>query len=178
MAESDDRVGSVERHLPGALSDFKPCPSSVDLTIPLTSCAQENHDQARSISRYASDLPEFRSLSGKLLAMHLASLCGTVYVYQGKPRSIPKLLNRYRGHADSISRALSFFRPGQELGQINVSSDWLIEEFKDVGSKNLFNDHQVSLPITYERESASEPPLLSSVRRPNVEQSKESRTST
>ncbi|KAG9024714.1 hypothetical protein FRB95_011153 [Tulasnella sp. JGI-2019a] len=45
----------------------------------------ENHDQPRSISRYANDAPEWREKSGKLLALMHTTLCGTVYIYQGKP---------------------------------------------------------------------------------------------
>jgi glycosidase len=73
-----------------SLAPLSLCSLSPDFCLSL-----ENHDQARSISRFASDKPEFRSVSGKLLALLLTSLCGTVYVYQG-----------------------------QELGQINVSSEW------------------------------------------------------
>ncbi|KAG8993878.1 hypothetical protein FRB94_010308 [Tulasnella sp. JGI-2019a] len=43
----------------------------------------ENHDQPRSISRYANDAPEWREKSGKLLALMHMTLCGTVYIYQG-----------------------------------------------------------------------------------------------
>ena len=52
------------------------------------------------------------ALSGTMLAMHLATLSGTIFVYQG-----------------------------QELGQINVGADWDISEFKDVGSINLYDKH-------------------------------------
>ena len=43
----------------------------------------ENHDQSRSISRFASDKPTNRVRSGKLLAMLLGTLTGTLYLYQG-----------------------------------------------------------------------------------------------
>ena len=66
----------------------------------------ENHDQARSISRFGSDKPEFRQLSGKLLAMFLATLSGTLYIFQG-----------------------------QEIGMINLPKDWEIEEYTDVVSE-------------------------------------------
>ncbi|CEP60797.1 glycoside hydrolase family 13 protein LALA0_S01e19174g [Lachancea lanzarotensis] len=62
----------------------------------------ENHDQPRSITRFGSDSPKYRNLSGKLLALFQGSLTGTLYVYQG-----------------------------QELGQINLK-DWPIEKFEDV----------------------------------------------
>lgn len=69
----------------------------------------ENHDQSRSISRFASDAPEFRVASGKMLALMLVALSGTLYVYQG-----------------------------QELGMINFPLDWSMEEYKDVDSSNYY----------------------------------------
>jgi len=77
--------------------------------------------------------------------MHLASLCGTVYVYQGELFSSLRDTGNMEEMQMTDPRPL-FFLSGQELGQINVSADWLIDEFKDVGSKNLYNDHQVSAP--------------------------------
>ncbi|SCU86348.1 LAFA_0E00188g1_1 [Lachancea sp. 'fantastica'] len=62
----------------------------------------ENHDQPRSVTRFGSDSPKYRNLSGKLLALLEGSLTGTLYVYQG-----------------------------QELGQINLK-DWPIEKYEDV----------------------------------------------
>jgi glycosidase len=41
-----------------------------------------NHDQARCVTRFANDAPEFRARSAKLLATLHNTLCGTVYVYQ------------------------------------------------------------------------------------------------
>ncbi|MCJ1351416.1 MAG: hypothetical protein MMC33_001400 [Icmadophila ericetorum] len=71
----------------------------------------ENHDQARSISRYASDsTPEHRIRSGKLLAILLATLTGTLYIYQG-----------------------------QEIGMVNVPTDWPPEEYKDIESVEYIN---------------------------------------
>ncbi|SCU95647.1 LADA_0G16688g1_1 [Lachancea dasiensis] len=68
----------------------------------------ENHDQPRSITRFGSDSPKYRNLSGKLLALLETSLTGTLYVYQG-----------------------------QELGQINVK-DWPIEKFEDIDVRNNY----------------------------------------
>jgi glycosidase len=67
----------------------------------------ENHDQPRSVSRYASDLPEYRELSAKMLATYLGLQSGTVFLYQG-----------------------------QELGMTNVSSDWKIEDYRDIETLN------------------------------------------
>lgn len=69
----------------------------------------ENHDQARSISRFGDDSPKWRERSGKMLAMLFASLSGTLFVYQG-----------------------------QEIGMINAPKEWPIEEYKDVDSINYY----------------------------------------
>lgn len=66
----------------------------------------ENHDQGRSTSRFGSDKPEFRCLSSKLLALYLATLSGTLYVFQG-----------------------------QDIGMINLPKEWGIEEYGDVVSE-------------------------------------------
>lgn len=44
----------------------------------------ENHDQARSVTRYASDAPEHRVNASKMLATYVLSLTGTPLVYQGQ----------------------------------------------------------------------------------------------
>ncbi|KAI1848992.1 hypothetical protein JX265_013735 [Neoarthrinium moseri] len=74
-----------------------------------TTSFMENHDQARSISRFASDAPEHRVHSGRMLAMLNATLSGTLFIYQG-----------------------------QEIGMINMPEDWPIEEYKDVESGNFY----------------------------------------
>ncbi|KAK2732196.1 maltase [Colletotrichum kahawae] len=71
----------------------------------------ENHDQGRSVSRFASDAPEWRELSAKMLALMMCSMTGTLFVYQG-----------------------------QEIGMINVPRDWPIEDYKDIESQNYYND--------------------------------------
>lgn len=73
----------------------------------------ENHDWSRSISRFASDAPEHRVASGKMLALMLATLSGTLFLYQG-----------------------------QELGMINAPSTWSIDEFKDVDAANYYKEVQ------------------------------------
>lgn len=74
-----------------------------------TTAFMENHDQARSISRFASDEPQHRTQSGKMLAMLNATLSGTLFIYQG-----------------------------QEIGMINMPKDWPIEEYKDIESRNYY----------------------------------------
>lgn len=69
----------------------------------------ENHDQARSISRFCDDSPKNRVICGKLLSVLLTSLTGTLYVYQG-----------------------------QELGQVNFK-DWPFEKYEDVEFRNNYN---------------------------------------
>lgn len=44
----------------------------------------ENHDQPRSVSRYADDSSEYRELSAKMLATCLHMMQGTPYIYQGE----------------------------------------------------------------------------------------------
>ncbi|MGG5315272.1 glycoside hydrolase family 13 protein [Enterococcus sp. AZ072] len=43
-----------------------------------------NHDLPRIISRWGDDSPEFRELSGKMLAIYLHFMKGTPYIYQGE----------------------------------------------------------------------------------------------
>ncbi|KAF4974603.1 hypothetical protein FZEAL_8530 [Fusarium zealandicum] len=49
-----------------------------------TTVFMENHDQARSVSRFTDDRPEYREAGAKLLALLQASLSGTQYIYQGQ----------------------------------------------------------------------------------------------
>lgn len=49
-----------------------------------TTVFMENHDQARSVSRFTDDRPEYRVLGAKMLALLQACLSGTQYVYQGQ----------------------------------------------------------------------------------------------
>lgn len=55
----------------------------------------ENHDQARSVSRFGDDSAQWRERSGRMLALLFASLSGTLFVYQG-----------------------------QEIGMINMPKEW------------------------------------------------------
>lgn len=62
----------------------------------------ENHDLPRSISRFGDDSLEHRIQSGKALSMLLSTLSGTLFLYQG-----------------------------QEIGMINVPSNWTIDNYQD-----------------------------------------------
>jgi len=84
--------------------------SLIDGTDAWTTVFMENHDHARSISRFGSDkTPELRDRSGKMLAMLLATLSGTLYLYQG-----------------------------QEIGAVNAPKSWPMDEYKDVESNNYY----------------------------------------
>jgi glycosidase len=72
----------------------------------------ENHDQARTVSRFASDLPEHRSFAAKMLATWLACQSGTLFIYQG-----------------------------QELGMRNVPKEWLVDEYKDIETQNHWTEY-------------------------------------
>ncbi|KAJ9657439.1 hypothetical protein H2198_004314 [Neophaeococcomyces mojaviensis] len=71
----------------------------------------ENHDQGRSISRFATDTPQYREAASKMLALCICALTGTLFVYQG-----------------------------QEIGMYNHSADWTIDDMRDIDSINAYND--------------------------------------
>jgi alpha-glucosidase/glucan 1,6-alpha-glucosidase len=76
-----------------------------------TTAFLENHDQARSITRFGCDrTPELRNRSGKMLAMLLATISGTLYLYQG-----------------------------QEIGLVNAPESWDMSEYKDIESNSFYN---------------------------------------
>lgn len=63
----------------------------------------ENHDTGRVVSRYASDSPDLRTISAKMLANHIAFQSGTVFLYQG-----------------------------QELAMANVPREWGMDKYRDI----------------------------------------------
>lgn len=67
-----------------------------------------NHDQARMVSRFGSDLPEFREVSARLLATFLLTMRGTPYWYAG----------------DEIGMSNAGFRK--------------IEDYNDIATRNQF----------------------------------------
>ncbi|KAL2816230.1 glycoside hydrolase superfamily [Aspergillus cavernicola] len=71
----------------------------------------ENHDQGRSVSRFASDRPEHLQLSAKMLATFLGCQCGTLFIYQG-----------------------------QELGMPNVPRDWPMDNYRDIETLNHWKE--------------------------------------
>ncbi|KAF7974165.1 hypothetical protein HWV62_13287 [Athelia sp. TMB] len=70
----------------------------------------ENHDQARSVSRFGNDSPAWRARSAKMLALFQTTQTGTLFVFQG-----------------------------EELGLKNFPRSWGIEEYKDVATINYYN---------------------------------------
>ena len=52
----------------------------------------ENHDNPRSVSRYADDSDTYRHLSAKLLCLMQTTLAGTLYIYQGEELEMRNLL--------------------------------------------------------------------------------------
>ncbi len=79
--------------------------SVIENTDAWTTVFLENHDQGRSVSRFGSDLPEYRVRAAQMLATILATLTGTLFIYQG-----------------------------QEIGMINVPRSWPAEEDKCIKS--------------------------------------------
>lgn len=74
----------------------------------------ENHDNPRSVSRYADDSDSMRDKSAKLLALMQSTLGGTLFVYQG-----------------------------EEIGMRNAPTEWDIsEEYKDIETVNYWKKCQ------------------------------------
>ena len=82
-----------------------------------TTAFMENHDQARSIPRFGNEDPKWREKSGKVLAMLLATLSGTLFLYQG-----------------------------QEIGMMNVPQDWGVDDFKDMDALMYLRDIRQKYP--------------------------------
>ncbi|CAO3668210.1 unnamed protein product [Umbelopsis vinacea] len=70
----------------------------------------DNHDSGRSLSRFGSDLPKHRAHAAKMLAIHLCSVSGTLFLLQG-----------------------------QEIGMANIPRDWTIKDYIDVEGRNYYN---------------------------------------
>ncbi|KAK9482063.1 glycoside hydrolase superfamily [Lipomyces starkeyi] len=115
--------GSTQKHelYQHALTDMKKAimktQGLVIGTDAWTTVVAENHDQGRSISRFATDDPKYHDKAGKLLAILLATLTGTLFIYQG-----------------------------QEIGMVNVPTSWGVEEYQDVSSQNYWKEMNVMYP--------------------------------
>jgi glycosidase len=90
----------------------------------------ENHDQPRSVTRWACDEPEFRVAAAKMLATFVGLQSGTPYIYQG-----------------------------QELGMANSPMDWGRREYKDIETQNMWTRYVpiLSLLILAEAERCQRP---------------------
>ena len=71
----------------------------------------ENHDNPRSVSRYADDSDAFRERSAKILALMQTTLAGTLFVFQGEElgmRNVPKSWNPETDYKDI--EAINFWK--------------------------------------------------------------------
>lgn len=76
----------------------------------------ENHDNPRSVSRYADDSDAFRERSAKLLALMQITLAGTLYVFQGEElgmRNVPKSWDPETDYKDI--EAINFWKKSKAL---------------------------------------------------------------
>jgi alpha-glucosidase len=106
-----DKYDFTEWQLPEMKTIVKKWQSFIEGTDGWTTVFNENHDNGRSVSRFASDAPEWRVKSAKMLAMWLVGQTGTLFLYQG-----------------------------QEIGMINAPKGWSINEYKDVESQNFWKE--------------------------------------
>ncbi|KAL4738946.1 glycoside hydrolase superfamily [Aspergillus similis] len=82
----------------------------------LTEMKTINHDNGRSVSRFASDAPEHRERSAEMLALMMVAMTGTLFIYQG-----------------------------QEIGMINAPRDWPIDEYKDIEGLGYYREAQAQV---------------------------------
>ncbi|KAK6442955.1 hypothetical protein LTR95_000833 [Oleoguttula sp. CCFEE 5521] len=83
----------------------------------------ENHDNARSVTRYTSSSDTTsRNLGAKLLALMQTTLAGTLFIYQG-----------------------------EELAMANVPADWPPSEYIDIESVNYWNKMSALYPNDEEK---------------------------
>ncbi|KAJ3277653.1 hypothetical protein HK104_003097, partial [Borealophlyctis nickersoniae] len=74
----------------------------------------ENHDQPRSVSRFASDLPHDRSNAAKMLATFLCMHRGTLYMYQGQELGMTNLPTQER-NAEEGKAGIEVYRDIETL---------------------------------------------------------------
>lgn len=108
LGRSASNLFQVEKH---RLTQFKNLVSKWQNFIKgndaWTSVFFENHDQGRSLSRFANDTLEHRAQSSKMMSLLLLAQTGTPFIYQG-----------------------------QELGMTNIPLDWPEKEYLDVMTIN------------------------------------------
>ena len=71
----------------------------------------DNHDSGRSLTRYASDLPEHRTTAAMMLATYLGTLGRKLFLLQG-----------------------------QEIEMANVPREWGFDDYVDVEGKNAYHE--------------------------------------
>jgi alpha-glucosidase len=99
------------RHtLPEMKSAFMKTQAFLAETDAWTTVFAENHDQGRSLSRFATDDPKYRAQAAKMFAIMLGTLSGTLFLYQG-----------------------------QEIGMVN-SKHWKPEQIRDVAAANYWRE--------------------------------------
>nr|XP_031863804.1 uncharacterized protein CI109_000446 [Kwoniella shandongensis]KAA5530876.1 hypothetical protein CI109_000446 [Kwoniella shandongensis] len=97
----------------------------------------ENHDVARSVSRFGNDsTPEYRTASAKLLAMMQCTLTGTLYVYQG-----------------------------EEIAMANLPVEWPIEEYKDIASQTYYYEELEARKAKHNTETPDMSDVMDGIRR-------------
>lgn len=76
----------------------------------------ENHDNPRSVSRYADDSDAVRARSAKILALMQTTLAGTLYVFQGEElgmRNVPRSWDPEKDYKDI--EAINFWKKSKTL---------------------------------------------------------------
>jgi oligo-1,6-glucosidase len=96
--------------LPEMKSAFMKTQGFLTGTDAWTTVFAENHDQGRSLSRFATDEPKYRVQAAKMFAIMLGTLSGTLFLFQG-----------------------------QEIGMVN-SKDWKPDQIKDVAAGNYWKE--------------------------------------
>ena len=77
-----------------------------------TTVFAENHDSSRSLNRFATaSPPASRIKAGRMLAIFLGALTGTLFLYQG-----------------------------QEIGMTNIPESWPISDYRDVATLNAWKE--------------------------------------
>ena len=107
---SDNKYDFTPWELPEMKQIVQKWQTSTQGTDAWSTVFNENHDNGRSISRFANDTPQWREHSAKLLALWLIGQTGSLFLYQG-----------------------------QEIGMINAPKSWDIsQDYKDVESQNYW----------------------------------------
>ena len=78
----------------------------------------ENHDQARSISRFTPHHPRNRVKASTMLATFIGMQGGSLFIYQG-----------------------------QELAMANLPKSWPIQDYKDLETQNLYRMYDIPYSI-------------------------------